>query len=279
MKPYLNIAIRAAHRAGDHAMRAQNRLDRIRIDEKGKNDFVTNVDRECEQLIMETIHDAYRGHSFLGEESGQIDGQGNDADYVWIIDPIDGTTNFIHGNPYFAVSIALMVNGHLELGVVHDPSRQETFTAIRGEGASMDNRKIRVSAVRSLNRGLIGTGIPFTNLDETLNDYLLMLRDVVKLSAGIRRAGAAALDLAWVAAGRLDGFWELGLKPWDIAAGSLLVREAGGIVTDISGGERYMSSGNIIAAPPKLRAELGAVLKRHVAPETSAQTNEAAAST
>jgi myo-inositol-1(or 4)-monophosphatase len=248
MHPLLNIAVRAARRAGDIIVRSLNRLDSIKVSSKGRNDFVSEVDRAAEQDIIETIRRAYPEHAFLAEESGRL----GESDTVWIIDPLDGTTNFLHGFPVFGVSIAVQEKGRLSHGVIYDPLRQELFTATRGAGAQLDGRRIRVSDQRTLERSLVGTGFPFLGKTDDLERYMPMLRTVIESTAGVRRPGAACLDLAYVAAGRLDGFWELGLKPWDMAAGALMIVEAGGMVADFDGREEFLHTGEIIAGTPRV---------------------------
>ncbi len=233
MHPMLNIAVRAARTAGNVITRSMARLDSISIEAKDRNDFVTEVDREAENAIIGILRKAYPRHGILAEESGQSDGD----DYQWIIDPLDGTTNFLHGFPQFAVSIALRHKGRLEQAVVYDPLSQELFTATRGDGAYLNDRRIRVSNRKGLEGALLGTGFPF-KAQHHLETYLDMFRALFPQSAGIRRAGSAALDLAFVAAGRLDGFWEIGLSTWDMAAGVLLIQEAGGLSSDFSGGHK-----------------------------------------
>jgi myo-inositol-1(or 4)-monophosphatase len=259
MQPLLTIAVRAARRAGDLIVKSLPRLASIQVASKGRNDFVTDIDRLAEQEIVTTIRRAYPDHGFLAEESGRS-GQG---EFVWIIDPLDGTTNFVHGFPTFAVSIALEHRGRLEQAVVYDPMRQELFTASRGTGALLDGRRIRVSNLRGLEGALIGTGFPYRENARWLDSYLEMLRVVMSAAAGIRRPGSAALDLSYVAAGRLDGFWEIGLHPWDTAAGSLLIIEAGGLIGTLTGAE-YKQGGNIIAGSPKVYAALVECLAPHV---------------
>ena len=215
MQPLLNIAMRAARRAGDLIVKSLSRLDSLKIDSKGRNDFVTDIDRKAEADIIATIHRSYPDHAILAEESGRS----GESEFVWIIDPLDGTTNFLHGFPVFAVSIALQQKGRLQHGVVYDPMRQEFFTASRGDGAQLEGKKIRVSSQRTLEGSLIGTGLPFRAAVSYIDEYLAMLKVVMSTAAGVRRPGAASLDLAYVAAGRIDGFWEFGLSPWDTAAG------------------------------------------------------------
>ncbi len=243
----LNIAIRAARAAGDVIIRQIDHVQDLPVTKKSRNDFVTEVDKHAEMAIIETLRNSFPNHAFLAEESGQ---QG-DSPYLWIIDPLDGTTNYLHGFPQYAVSIALQHKGELVQAVVYDPLRQELFTASRGEGAMLNNKRIRVSKQKSLEGALLGTGFPFKE-QERLNEYLDSFKALFPMTAGIRRAGAASLDLAYVACGRLDGFWEFGLKPWDIAAGVLLIQEAGGMISGICGNENYMETGNIVAATPEI---------------------------
>jgi len=261
MHPMLNIAVKAARRAGGIINRATRNLDLVSVKEKAANDFVSEVDREAEQSIIRTLRDAYPDHAILAEESGAS----GDSDYEWIIDPLDGTTNFIHGFPQYAVAIALRHRGTITQAVVYDPGRNDLFTASRGRGAFLNAQRMRVSKRTGLKSALLGTGFPFRQL-EHLDAYLAILRDMMKNSAGIRRAGSAALDLAYVAAGRLDGFWELGLSPWDMAAGALLITEAGGLVGDLQGEADYMQTGNIVAANPKVFVQLLQMLSPHLTP-------------
>ena len=250
MEPMINIALRAARKAGENIVRASDDLDRFEVKAKGVNNFVTEVDINAEQEIIYHLRKAYPDHAILGEESGLSGSE--DAEYRWIIDPLDGTTNFVRGIPHFAVSIACMHKGTLEHAVIVDPVRREEFTASRGRGAQLNGRRIRVSNLGSLEGALLGTGIPFKDhCDEKLAPYSKTLELLAGQCAGIRRAGAASLDLAYVAAGRLDAFWEMGLAPWDMAAGALLVREAGGLVADIDTSDNYLDSGNIVCGNPK----------------------------
>jgi myo-inositol-1(or 4)-monophosphatase len=247
MQPLLNIAIKAARRAGDLIVRSMSRLDSIKIDSKGRNDFVTDVDRKAEAEIIATVRRSHPDHAFLGEESGRS----GSGDTVWIIDPLDGTTNFLHGFPQFSVSIGIEHKNRLQHAVVYDPLRQELFTASRGDGAQLEGKKMRVSTQRTLEGSLLGTGLPFRMHDGHIDEYLAMLKVLMSTAAGIRRPGSAALDLAYVAAGRLDGFWEFGLSPWDTAAGTLLIQEAGGRVGTPAGDE-YALGKNIVAGNPKV---------------------------
>lgn len=261
-QPLLNLAVSAARRAGDLIVRSIPRLDAIQVQTKGRNDFVSDVDRMAEQEIISTIRRLYPDHAFLAEESGRS----GDSEFTWIIDPLDGTTNFLHGFPTFSVSIALERRGRLEHGVIYDPLRQELFTCSRGDGAQLDGRRIRVTKQRDLNGSLIGTGFPYRENARWIDTYLAMLKAVMPVAAGIRRPGSAALDLAYVAAGRIDGFWEIGLSPWDTAAGTLLIQEAGGIVSTLSGSE-YKQGGHIIAGTPKVHEALVQALAPHVPDE------------
>jgi myo-inositol-1(or 4)-monophosphatase len=259
MHPMLNIAVKAARRAGSIINRASLNLDILTVRHKTFNDLVSEVDRAAEQAIIEVLKDAYPEHAILAEESGS---QG-DSEYLWIIDPLDGTTNFLHGFPQYAVSIALMHKRVLTQAVVYDPGRNELFTATRGHGAYLNDRRLRVSKRIRLTGALIGTGFPFRELKH-LDAYMDMFRDIVKNTAGVRRAGAASLDLAYVAAGRLDGFWEIGLSPWDIAAGNLLIQEAGGLIGDFEGNDGYLESGNVVGGNPKIFVQLIKILAPHL---------------
>lgn len=252
MDAMLETAVSAAYAAGEVIARNVDKIDSLNISSKGNNDFVSEVDRQAEQEIVGILRKAYPHHGFLGEEGGSH-GIESKTEFTWVIDPLDGTTNFLHGLPQFAVSIALLYHDRIECGVIYDPMRQELFTAKRNGGAMLGNRHLQVAKRHSLAGALLGTGFPVK--DQSFNAaYFGMLGELMKDAAGIRRCGAAALDLAWVACGRIDGFWEVGLMPWDIAAGVLLIQEAGGIVTDFEKAGNYMESGNVLTANPELHA-------------------------
>ncbi len=255
--PMLNIAVQAARQSSRMILRYMDQMDKVEITEKSQNDFVTQIDKLSEEIIITEIHKAYPHHAILAEESGH--GK-NDHDYCWIIDPLDGTRNFMHGYPQFCISIALTKKNVVELGLVYDPIRQELFTATRGQGAYLNSRRIRISQNRKMDKALIGTGFPFRN-KENIKNYMAAFENVFTQCGDIRRAGSAALDLAYVACGRLDGFWESNLQIWDIAAGSLMIKEAGGIVCDFQGGETHLERGNIIAGNPKILKELIALIQ------------------
>ena len=254
MHPMLNTAVKAARKAGSIITRASSEIDRLTVRRKQHNDFVSEVDHAAEEAIIRTLREAYPSHAFLGEEGGASSPAAG-SEYLWIIDPLDGTTNFLHGFPQYCVSIALKHKGVLQQAVVYDPNRNELFTATRGAGAFLNDRRIRVSATDKFEDSLIGTGFPFREFAH-FDDYLRMFAAVTRRVAGVRRPGAAALDLAWVAAGRMDGFWEMGLSPWDMAGGALLIREAGGMVSDFEAGEGFLESGRIVAANPKVFSTL-----------------------
>ena len=244
----LNIAVRAARKAGSIINRAALGGGALNVRSKRANDFVTQVDGAAEEAVMEIVRKSYPDHGFIAEESGETT---PDAEYLWIIDPLDGTTNFIHGFPQYAVSIAVQHRGALTHAVVYDPTKNELFTASKGRGAFLNDRRIRVSKCQKLDDALVGTGFPFKELSR-LDLYLRQLQTFMSKSSGVRRAGAAALDLAYVACGRLDAFWELGLSKWDMAAGALLITEAGGLVADTLGEQNFMEQGDIVAATPKV---------------------------
>ena len=255
----MNIAVRAARDAGKLIVPYLDHVDRLPIITKERNDFVTEVDQSAERLIIDTLKQAFPTHAILAEESGSSDGD----EYQWIIDPLDGTTNFLHGFPQFSISIALKHKDKLVLGVVYDPLRQELFTAMTGDGAYLNNRRIRVSKQLGLQGALLGTGFPYKDL-RYLDAYLAMLKEMITETAGVRRPGSAALDLCYVASGRIDGFWEIGLNAWDIAAGAIIVREAGGIITDFSANEKYLENGNVIAGNPKVFNQILKTLEPHI---------------
>ena len=262
MQPLLNIAVRAARRAGEVIIRSLNRLESLTVTAKGRNDFVTEVDHAAEAEIIAVIRRHYPQHAFLAEESGST----GEHETVWIIDPLDGTTNFLHGFPVFAVSIACQMKGRLEHAVIYDPMRGELFTASRGAGAHLENHRMRVSKARGIDGSLIATGFPYRANTRYLDSYMSMLRAVTEQAAGVRRPGSAALDLAYVAAGRVDGFWEIGLAPWDTAAGTLLIQEAGGRIGTLTGGE-YKQGGHIVAGTPRVYTALLELLAPHVPPD------------
>lgn len=261
MHPSLNIAVKAARRAASIINRAAGQLELIPVQNKAPNDYVSEVDRAAEAAIIEVLRDAYPNHAILAEETG-LTGPAENAEFQWIIDPLDGTTNFLHGFPQYAVSIALLKNGTLDQAVVFDPTRNELFTASKGAGAFLNDRRIRVSRRVRLTESLIGTGFPFRVFDH-IEAYLAAFRELTQKTAGLRRPGAAALDLAYVACGRLDGFWEFGLQPWDTAAGALLIQEAGGLVSDLAGDSAFLDTGNVVAGTPKVFAQLLAVVQSH----------------
>ena len=261
MHPMLNTAVKAARRAEKIINRASLDLEQLTVRSKRENDFVSEVDQAAEQAIIDTLLTTYPKHAILAEESGVI----GESEYQWVIDPLDGTTNFLHGFPQYSISIALLHKGQLVQAVVHDPVRNELFTASRGSGAFLNDRRLRVSKRDKLKSALIGTGFPFRDFTH-LDAYLGMFRDLVQNTAGLRRPGSAALDLAWVAAGRSDGFFELGLNAWDIAAGCLLIQEAGGLVSDIAGGEDFLRTGHVVAGTPKVFVPLLQTLARHLTP-------------
>lgn len=258
----LNIAVKAARRAGGIINRATQNLDLLHVSRKAHSDFVSEVDSAAEEAIIDILLEAYPNHAILAEESG-AQGDPEKSEYQWIIDPLDGTTNFLHGLPQYAVSIALKHRDILTQAVVYDPSKNELFTASRGHGSYLNDHRLRVSKRNQLSDCLIGTGFPFREFLH-INAYLAMFKDVIPKVSGIRRPGSAALDLAYVAAGRYDGFWELNLSPWDIAAGCLLVTEAGGLVGDLEGNDTYMRSGHIVAGNPKIFGQLLQVISPHL---------------
>ena len=268
MHPILNIAVKAARRAASIINRASLDIDKLTVAVKQQSDFVTEVDKAAENAIIEVLQEAYPSYGILAEESGNA-GTAADAEYQWIIDPLDGTTNFIHGFPQYAISIGLTHKGTMVHGLVFDPNRNELFTASKGGGAFMNEKRIRVSKRVRFDQALIGTGFPYRMFDH-VDSYLAIFKDIAQKTAGMRRPGAATLDLAWVACGRMDGFWELGLSPWDMAAGSLLVSEAGGLVGDLSGESAYMTTGNMVGGNPKVFSQLLQVIAPHLTAKLSA---------
>jgi len=260
MHPTLTTAVKAARRAGQIITRASQDVDLLKVSSKRQNDFVTEVDRAAEDAIVGILREAYPDHAILAEESGE---SGPESEYRWIIDPLDGTTNFIHGMPQYAVSIALEHRGQMQSAVVFDPVRNEMFTASRGRGAFLNDRRIRVSRRAKLGEALLGTGFPYRVWDH-VDAYLGMFKSLMEKTSGLRRPGAAALDLAYVACGRFDGFFEIGLSPWDIAGGSLLVSEAGGLVGNLQGETGYMESGNLVAATPRIYPAILQAIEPHL---------------
>ncbi|MBC7471182.1 MAG: inositol monophosphatase [Ramlibacter sp.] len=261
LHPMLNVAVKAARAAGAIINRAALDVESVRISQKQVNDFVTEVDHAAEATIIETLLTAYPDHGILAEESGRTHGS-QTSDNVWIIDPLDGTTNFIHGFPVYCVSIALAVRGKVEQAVIYDPSRNDLFTATNGRGAYLNERRLRVSKRTQLKESLISTGFPFRPGDN-FNNYLRMMSEVMQRTAGLRRPGAAALDLAYVAAGFTEGFFETGLSPWDVAAGSLLVTEAGGLIGNFTGESDFLEQRECVAGTPKVYGQLVAILHKY----------------
>lgn len=264
MEPMLSIALRAARKAAEIIERSVERIDLLVIEQKGRNDFVSEIDRKAEQEVIYNLKKAYPDHCFLGEESGKT---GNsESDYCWVIDPLDGTTNFLHSIPHFAVSIACLYKGQPLHAVVLNPMTREEFTASKGKGATLNDRRIRVTTRKDMDGALIGTGVPFNGFAfNNIDPYLDCLKEVAGQTAGVRRAGSAALDLAYVAAGRFDGYWEMNLQAWDMAAGVLLVKEAGGMISDFKGGSDYMDSGNVVCGTPKVFKPLLSIVGRTMA--------------
>lgn len=261
LHPMVNVAVKAARAAGSIINRAALDIESVRVSQKKANDFVTEVDQAAEQAIIETLLTAYPGHGIWAEESGREHGA-KDSEFVWIIDPLDGTTNFIHGLPIYCVSIALAVRGKIEQAVVYDPTRNDLFTATKGRGAYLNDRRLRVSKRTQLRESLISTGFPFRPGDN-FGNYLAMMGDVMQRTAGLRRPGAAALDLAYVAAGYTDGFFETGLQPWDVAAGSLLITEAGGLVGNFTGESEFLEQGECLAGTPRVYGQLVGILGKY----------------
>ena len=267
--PFLNTAIEAAHKGGDLIMKYRDRVDSIPVERKARGDYASDIDRACEELIRGELQRRYPDHAVVGEE----DGKSGDSEHVWLIDPIDGTTNYLRGIPHYSISIALAIKGRIEHGVVYDPVRDELFAASRGEGTTLNNRRVRVSGRSELNGAILAAAFPFRNR-RLLPAYRAMFDDMFEQVEDIRRAGVSSMDLAYVACGRLDGYWELALKPWDIAAGALLVQEAGGVIMDMAGGDRWLNSGHVIAAPFKLITPMRRVIEPHLTEAIRARLNK-----
>lgn len=263
MHPILNVAILAAKDAGEFIEAQSQNLDKITIEKKGRSDYVSEIDKHAEKIIIDTIRKYYPQHNIIAEESGT---QERNSDVEWIIDPLDGTTNFLHGLPHFSVSIAVREKGKLMHGVVFDPMRDELFSASRGAGAKLNNYRIRVSDQKELEDSILATGFPYYQFDY-VDAYLETFKSFMLNTAGLRRAGSAALDLAYVACGRVDGYWEMNLKPWDVAAGALIVQEAGGLVTDLRGGDTFLENGNLVAANPKMLKHMAKVMTNTIPDE------------
>lgn len=259
--PMINIAVKAARAAGSIINRAALDIESVRISKKQANDFVTEVDHAAEQAIIDTLLTAYPGHGIWAEETGSERGA-KDSEFVWIIDPLDGTTNFIHGMPVYCVSIALAVRGKIEQAVIYDPNRNDLFTATKGRGAYLNERRLRVSKRTALQDALISTGFPYRPGDD-LATYLKILAEIIPRTAGLRRPGSAALDLAYVAAGYTDGFFEFGLQAWDVAAGSLLVTEAGGLVGNFTGDAEFLEQHECLAGTPRVYGQLISILDKY----------------
>jgi myo-inositol-1(or 4)-monophosphatase len=259
MHPTLNIAVKAARRAGSIITRASEDIGSLTVNDKSYNDFVTEVDLASEKEIIRVLKASYPDHAFLGEETGLS----HQADNIWIIDPLDGTTNFLHGFPQYCISIALEEKGEITQAVIYDPNRNDLFTATKGQGAYLNQRRMRVSNKSKLKESILGTGFPFRDFQH-LPVYLKIFEEVVRGTSGVRRPGSAALDLAYVAAGWFDGFFEINLSKWDIAAGGLLVTEAGGIVSDFSEKDGWLESGNIVATSPKIYDPLIKIIQSHI---------------
>ncbi|NNM58309.1 MAG: inositol monophosphatase [Legionellales bacterium] len=250
MHPYLNTAFAAVRKASSLMLTAQRDIKTLEVTEKGLYNFVTEIDKKSEQIIIEAIQKAYPSHGILAEESGYQENS-NDSEYLWVIDPLDGTKNFIHGFPHFCISIAVKQAGRLEHALIYDPIRDELFTASRGTGARLNDQRIRVADCPSFEGALLGTAIP-TPEKPHFRDYMNGFSRIYGHTSGLRQCGSAALSLAYVAAGRLDGHWETGLAEWDIAAGALLIKEAGGMVSDLQGAETYLQTGNVVAGSLKI---------------------------
>jgi len=267
MDPLINVGVKAARRAGSLIVRYLDRLEQISVEKKGRRDFVSDIDHSAEDDIIDTIHYLFPNHRILAEESGQQQSPADAAkdEFEWVIDPLDGTTNFLHGHPHFCVSLGVRKKGVMQHAIIFDPLRDELFTASRTRGAQLNSRRIRVSGKSALNEALVGSGFPLTEIDR-LDGSLRILRAVLPKVSDVKISGSAALDLAYVACGRLDGYWQAGLKPWDIAAGSLLVREAGGLVADFDGNQDFLDSGDVVAANRRSFNELMSIVKSRAPP-------------
>jgi len=272
--PFVNTAIEAAHKGGDLIMKYRDRVDSIPVERKARGDYASEIDKACEEVIRSELGRRYPDHEILGEELGTIGGKNKnsgESENVWLIDPIDGTSNYLRGIPHYAISIALSVKGRVEHGVVYDPVRDELFAASRGQGTTLNNRRVRVSGRSALSTAVLGAAFPFRSR-RLMPAYQGMFSSLFEQCEDVRRAGSASLDLAYVACGRLDGYWELALKPWDIAAGALLVQEAGGVVMDIAGGDNWLKSGHVIAAPFKLITPMRKAIEPHLTESLRART-------
>ena len=274
--PFVNTAIEAAHKGGDLIMKYRDRVDSIPVERKARGDYASEIDKACEEVIRSELGRRYPDHEILGEELGTIGGKNSgknsgESENVWLIDPIDGTSNYLRGIPHYAISIALSVKGRVEHGVVYDPVRDELFAASRGQGTTLNNRRVRVSGRSALSTAVLGAAFPFRSR-RLMPAYQGMFSSLFEQCEDVRRAGSASLDLAYVACGRLDGYWELALKPWDIAAGALLVQEAGGVVMDIAGGDNWLKSGHVIAAPFKLITPMRKAIEPHLTESLRART-------
>jgi len=260
MHPFINTAVKAARKAGDIINRGFARQDLVKISKKGLKDYVTDIDKSAEAAIIDELRYAYPSHGILSEECEQIDGT---EDYQWIIDPLDGTLNFIHNYEHVCISIAVKSKDRIEHGVIYDPIRNDLFIASRGEGTQLNSRKVRVSTTYQLAESLLATNTPANLLESFVNPYFDSFAQISKACLTVRRSGSAALDMAYVSAGKLDGYWGPGLKTWDMAAGSLMIQEAGGIISDLTGGTAFLESGNMVAANPKLFKELVKILRNY----------------
>lgn len=262
MQPMANLALRAAREAVKHIARAYDRPDLIKTSQKGKNDYVTNVDRQAERVIIESLREKYPDHKYTGEEDTYEPEGNKPSDYEWVIDPIDGTANFVHGIPHFCISIACLHKGKIEHGVIVDPIRQEEFVASRGHGCQFNDQRVRIRGTKGLDGALIATS--GGGWDDKCNEQGQVIAELMNQDAMTRQGGSAALDLAYIAAGRLDGMWMQNLRLWDVAAGALMVTEAGGLVGDFEGGSTHFKNGKLVAAGPKVFKALTPIVKKHL---------------